>query len=166
LTPNDRLLYPLYEKAVELGIPVNVHVGINFSTRSLMRYGQPMLLDEVLVDFPTLRVCASPPGWPWVNELIGLTWRHPNLWIGLVAVRPKLLATPHSGYEPLLQYGRTLLRDRIIFGSSFPMLSPKAAIAEIDALPLESAVRQAWVHDNALRFLGLPAPRNCVTIAS
>lgn len=156
LKPNDVLLRPLYEKALELSIPVNIHCGINFSTSTPMSFGRPEYIDEVMVDFPDLRVCASPPGWPWVNELIGVAWRHPNLYIGLLAVRPKLLAKAHSGYEPLLQYGRTILQDKMIFGSSFPMMAPAGAIAEIDALPLEAGVRQKWMHDNAAAFLKLP----------
>lgn len=155
LKPNDPLLRPLYEKALALDIPVNIHCGINFSTSIPMAFGKPEYLDDVMIDFPELRVCASPPGWPWVNELIGLAWRHPNLYIGLLAVRPKLLAKAHSGYEPLLQYGRTILQDKMIFGSSFPMISPAAAIDEIDALPIDAAVRQKWLCENAARFLGL-----------
>ena len=86
-----------------------------------MKYGHPLLLDEVMGDFPELRVRASPPGFPWVHELIGVAWRHANMSIGLVAVRPKYLTVPNSGYEPLLQYGRTVLKDRIIFGSAYPL---------------------------------------------
>ena len=155
LRPNDPLLFPLYEKALELDVPVNIHCGINFSTSTPMSYGRPEYIDEVMVAFPGLRVCASPPGWPWVTELIGVCWRHPTLYIGVLAVRPKLLAKPHSGYEPLLQYGRSILKDKIIFGSSFPMMSPVDAIAEIDALGLDVATRQKWLHDNAARFLKL-----------
>ena len=44
------------------------------------------------------------------------------LWIGLVAVRPKLLTKPDSGYGPLLQYGSTVLKHRVLFGSGFPMM--------------------------------------------
>lgn len=155
LCPNDRLLYPFYEKAIELGIPVNIHCGINFSTATPMRFGKPEYLDQVMVDFPGMKVCASPPGWPWVNELIGVAWRHPNLWIGLLAVRPSLLAKAHSGYEPLLQYGRTLLQDKMIFGTAFPMLAPERALGEVEALAIDEAVRRKWLHGNAARFLGL-----------
>jgi len=152
---NDKKLFPLYAKCIELGIPVNLHASINFSTETLMEYGRPLLLDEVMVHFPELKVCASPPGWPWVHELIGVAWRHANVSIGLVAVRPKYLAVPHSGYEPLLQYGNSVLQDRIIFGSAFPMQPVARAIAEIAALPLKESVRGKWLHDNAARFLGL-----------
>ena len=155
LAIDDRKLYPLYAKCIELDIPVNIHASINFSTDTLMEYGHPRALDAVMVHFPELRVCAAPPGWPWVQELIGVAWRHRNVSIGLVAVRPKVLAIAQSGYGPLLQYGDTLLRDRIIFGSSWPMMDVGSALAEIAALPLKPETRQAWLHDNAARFLRL-----------
>lgn len=155
LAPNDPMLFPLYEKAIALDVPVNIHCGINFSTAVPMTYGKPEYLDDVMVRYPDLRVCASPPGWPWVTELIGVSWRHPNLYIGVLAVRPKLLAKAHSGYEPLLQYGRTILKDKMIFGSSFPMMPPDVALAELDALGLSDDIRQKWVHDNAAAFLRL-----------
>ncbi len=158
LRPNDPLLYPLYEKALELDVPVNIHCGINFSTSTPMSYGRPEYLDEVMVAFPGLRVCASPPGWPWVNELIGVCWRHPTLYIGVLAVRPRLLVKEHSGYEPLLQYGKTILQDKMIFGSSFPMMAPETAIAEVEALPLDVDIQRKWLHDNAARFLRLDDP--------
>jgi predicted TIM-barrel fold metal-dependent hydrolase len=157
LAINDRKFYPLYAKCIELDIPVNIHASINFSTDTLMEYGHPRALDEVMVHFPELRVCAAPPGWPWVQELLGVAWRHRNVSIGLVAVRPKVLGIANSGYEPLLQYGNTLLKDRIIFGSAYPMMPVEQALAEIDALPLKPETRRAWIHDNAARFLGLDA---------
>ena len=155
LAINDRKLYPLYAKCVELDVPVNIHVGINFSTESCMEYGRPSMLDEVMGHFPELRACAAPPGWPWVQELIGVAWKHPNVAIGLVFVKPKLLGIAHSGYESLLQYGRTILQDRIIFGSGYPRLSPWSAIEEIEALPLADEVRDKWLYQNAKRFLRL-----------
>ena len=152
---NDPKLYPLYAKCIELDIPVNIHVGINFSTMSSMEYGRPALLDQVMMHFPELRVVASPPGWPWVTELIGVAWRHANVHIGLVAMRAKYLAVANSGYEPLLQYGNSVLQDRMIFGTAWPMQPIGQAIADIEALPLKDATKRKWMHDNAARFLRL-----------
>lgn len=152
---NDPKLYPLYAKCIELDIPVNVHIGINFSTETSMEYGRPALLDQVMMHFPELRVVASPPGWPWVTELIGVAWRHKNVHIGLVAMRPKYLAVANSGYEPLLQYGNTILQDRMIFGSAWPMQPIGQAIADIEALPIKDATKRKWLNDNAKRLLGL-----------
>jgi predicted TIM-barrel fold metal-dependent hydrolase len=155
MAPDDARLFPLYEKAIELDVPVNIHCGINFSTHTPMSVGKPEYLDNVMVRYPELRAIASPPGWPWVQELIGVAWRHPNLYIGLLAVRPKLLAKAHSGYEPLLQYGRTILKHKMIFGSAFPMMPVDTAVAEVNGLDLSDEVRNLWLHDNAARFLGL-----------
>lgn len=155
LPANDKKLYPLYAKCIELDIPVNIHIGINFSTRTKMSYGHPENLDEVMIDFPELRVVASPPGFPWIQELIGVSWRHPNLYIGLVAVRPKYLNVANSGYEPLLQYGNTILQDKIIFGSAWPMQPIEQAIADVEALPIKEEVRKKWLGLNAARFLRL-----------
>lgn len=155
LAINDPKMYPLYAKCIELGIPVNLHTSINFSTQSLMEYGRPILLDQVMVHFPELRVCAAPPGFPWVEELIGVAWRHPNVHIGLVAVRLKYLNVQDSGYGALLQYGRTILQDRIIFGSSFPLTPFQQALQDVDSLGLDPAVRHKWLYANASAFLGL-----------
>lgn len=155
LAINDAKMYPLYKACVELDIPVNIHCGINFATGCLMEHGRPLLLDEVMVNIPGLRVVASPPGWPWVHELIGVAWRHRNVYIAVSAVRPKYLAVPGSGYEGLLQFGNTVLQDRILFGSSYPMQPIERAVAEMMALPLKDAVKEKWLYHNAARFLGL-----------
>ncbi|MFC4667518.1 amidohydrolase family protein [Seohaeicola nanhaiensis] len=155
LAIDDRRMYPVYAKCIELDIPVNLHVGVNFSLRSNPEFGRPMLLDKVLCDFPELRICASPPGWPWVEELLAVAWRHPNLSIGLVAMRPKLLGVENSGYGPLLQYGRTILKDRMIAGTAWPMLPMRRTIEEIRALPIEEDVADRWLGGNARSFLRL-----------
>ncbi len=156
MRPDDERLFPLYEKAIELDVPVNIHCGINFSTHTPMSVGRPEYIDNVMVRYPDLRAVASPPGWPWVQELIGVAWRHPNLYIGVLAVRPKLLAKAHSGYEPLLQYGRTILKRKMIFGSAFPMMPVETALNELGAVGLDDETRRLWLHDNAARLLGLP----------
>lgn len=152
---NDAKMYPLYAKCIELDIPVNIHCSTNFSAVTSMDYGKPAYLDDVMVHFPELRVCASPPGFPWVPELIAVAWRHANVSIGLVAIRHKYLAVANSGYEMLLQYGNTLLQDQIIYGSAYPMMPIGRSLAEVDELPLKDGVRRKWMHDNAARLLGL-----------
>lgn len=155
LAVDDRRMYPLYAKCVELDVPVNVHVGVNFSLKSSPDFGRPEMLDRVLCDFPELRVCAAPPGWPWVEELLSVAWRHPNLWIGLVAMRPKLLNVEHSGYGPLMQYGRTILKDRMIVGTAWPMMPMGRVIQEVRDLPIEEDVAERWLGGNAAAFLRL-----------
>ncbi|MCC7271933.1 MAG: amidohydrolase [Alphaproteobacteria bacterium] len=152
---NDKKLYPLYAKCIELDVPVTIHSSINFSTECLMEHGRPILLDEVMVHFPELRVVAAPPGWPWVQELIGVAWRHKNVFIGVSAVRPKYLEAEDSGYEPLVKYGNSVLQDQIVFGTSHPLQPIGRAFEEVRALPLKPDVMEKWVHGNAARLLGV-----------
>ena len=152
---NDPRMYPLYAKCIELDVPVVLHGGTNFSTTSPIKNSHPQQLDEVMVHFPELTVIVSPPGWPWIQELIAVAWRHRNVYIGLAAVRPKYLTVPGSGYEPLLQYGSSVLKHQMLFGTAFPLMSVEQALADFDALPLPDDVRRKWLHDNATRALRL-----------
>jgi len=152
---NDPKMYPLYAKCIELDIPLNLHCSMSFDSGAAMDLGHPRHLDAVMVHFPELRVCAAPPGFPWVRELIAVAWRHSNVHIGVTAVRPKYLAVDNSGYGALLGYGNTVLKDRIIWGSAWPMQPVESALKEIDALPLKDAVRRQWLYENAVRFLRL-----------
>ncbi|MEB2399372.1 MAG: amidohydrolase family protein [Alcaligenaceae bacterium] len=156
---SDPKMYPLYAKCIELEIPLNLHCSTSFSTSAAMDCGHPRHLDQVMMHFPELRVCAAPPGWPWVLDLIGVAWRHENVFIGITAVRPKYLTVEHSGFGPLLQYGRTVLQDRIIWGSAWPMQPVDSALREIEALGLGEPVKRKWLHENAANFLNLPAQR-------
>jgi predicted TIM-barrel fold metal-dependent hydrolase len=90
-----------------------------------------------------------------VHELIGVAWRHRNMHIGINAVRPKVLTTEHSGFEPLIQYGNTLLQDQILVGSNWPLQPVDRFFSEIDALPLKVAVKEKWTGGNAARLFEL-----------
>ena len=66
-----------------------------------------------------------------------------------------ILTTPGSGYEGLLQYGNTVLADRMMFGTSYPMQPIARAVDEVLQLPLKDAVREQWLYGNAAKFLGV-----------
>lgn len=152
---DDKKLYPLYAKCCELDIPVNLHTSINFTDKSPMRCGHPAAVDEVALDFPELRIICGPPGWPWVNELIGVAWRHPNVYIAIESVRPALLAKANSGYEALFTYGNSVLQDKMIFGSGWPLLPMRQGIAEMASLPWKPEVLPKLFRENGLRACGL-----------
>jgi hypothetical protein len=155
LIASDRKLYPLYEKCCELDVPINIHVSVNFANRIPLKYGHPIHLDQVAIDFPDLKLIASPPGWPWVHELIAVAWRHPNVYIGLNSMRPKLLMKPGSGYEPLFTYGNGVLQDKVIFGSGWPLLPLEQTLDEIRSLPWRPQVLTKLLWDNAAHVFGI-----------
>lgn len=152
---DDPRLYPVYAACIELDVPVTLHAGYNMSSSLAASYSLPLMLDRVMMHFPDLRVHVAPPAWPWVLELIGVAQRHQGVFLGTAAVRPKYFAVAGSGYEPLLQYGRTRLKDRILFGSAFPLIPVEDAVADVRQLQLPDDVSRRWLVDNATRFLRL-----------
>jgi predicted TIM-barrel fold metal-dependent hydrolase len=154
---NDRRYYPLYAKCVELGIPVRLYTSMSYATDRPYDLGHPRYLDDVACDFPELTIIAGLGGWPWVPEMVALARRHPNLYLDTAAHRPRHFATPGSGWEMLLQYGNTLLQDKVMVGLSWLTLSQpiETLIAEIMALPLKETVKDKWLYANAARVLGI-----------
>ena len=151
---NDKRFYPLYAKCQELGIPVTIHSSINFSNDRPIEYGRPLYLCEIACDFPELTIVANHGGWPWVPELIGVAWKHERVYIEIGAVAPKYIGTPGGGWEMLLQFGNTLLQDRVLFATD-NMIPFQRAVDELRALPLKPEVTEKWLGGNAARLLGL-----------
>jgi hypothetical protein len=152
---NDKKYYPFFAKCVELDIPIRAHTSMNYASDRAMDLGRPVYLDEVARDFPEMTIIAGLGGWPWVPELVGLARRHQNIYIDLAAHRPKHISKPGSGFEMLLQFGNTLLQDRILFASSWMTLSLplKQVIQETEELPLKESVKRKWMGENAARIL-------------
>ena len=150
---NDKRFYPLYAKCQELGVPVTIHSSINFSNDRSIAYGRPIVLDEIACDFPDLTIVANHGGWPWVNELVAVAWKHQHVYIEIGAVAPKYIGTPGTGWETLLHYGNTsLLSDRVLFATD-NMIPFDRAVSELQELPLKDQVKEAWLGTNAARLL-------------
>jgi len=154
IRPNDKKFYPLYAKAVELGIPALVYCTMNYRTDFPMDLSHPVCLDEVARDFPEMTLVADCGGWPWVADMIGVARRHQNVYIDTAAHRPKYFATPGSGWEMLMQFGNTLLQDRIVFASGWRnyQMPIGDVVREMRALPLKDQVKEKWLYRNAGRI--------------
>ena len=155
LYPHDRRYYPFYEKCVELDVPVSIESSMHFDRNVRIDLCRPLYHDYVAVDFPELKIVMSTPGWPWVGELIGVAWRHPNVYIATSVVRMKYLGMPNTGYEMLLQFGNSILQDKIIYGTGWPNLPFKRNIEELRALPLKEEVKEKWLGKNAAKLFGI-----------
>ncbi len=155
LCADDKRYYPIYAKCAELGVPLVMHASTHLLAHVRNDCSHPSRIDQVAMDFPGLTIIAHHGGWPWVLELVSVAMRHPNLYISPAGMRPRNFAKTGSGWEPLLQFGDTLLRDRILWGSNWPMLPIRRSIQEIADLPLRLASREAWLGANAARLFGL-----------
>ncbi|MGH7331194.1 MAG: amidohydrolase family protein [Candidatus Rokuibacteriota bacterium] len=154
---SDRRYYPLYAKAVELGIPVRIYSSMNYATDRPYDLGHPRHLDQVAVDFPELTIIGGLGGWPWVNEMVALVRRHPNLYLDTSAHRAKYLGQRGSGWERLIQFGNTLIQDKVLVGLSAGLVGQphETLIQEYMALPLKDTVKEKWLYRNAARVFGL-----------
>ncbi len=154
--PNDRKAYVLYEAIAEAKLPALFHsgqTGVGARVRGGMgirlKYSNPLFLDDVAVDFPDMPIVIAHPSFPWQDEALAVATHKPNVYIDLSGWSPK--------YFPanLVQYANSLLKDRMLFGSDYPAITPDRWIADFDALTLKPEVRRLIMKENAVRLLGL-----------
>ncbi|MFZ0841623.1 MAG: amidohydrolase family protein [Xanthobacteraceae bacterium] len=152
LPPDHAKYYPFYAKCVELNIPYQMQVGQSMiyapehRTRSVAR---PILLDGIACDFPELKLIGIHIGIPWHDEMIAMAWKHPNVFIGSDAHRPKYW--PESFVHFINSWGQ----DKVIFGTDFPIIDFQRAIDDIAALDLKPEVRRKFLRENVRRIYGL-----------
>jgi len=145
---DDRRLYPIYAHCEDRGVPVIVMNGGNAGPD--LSYSKPEALDRVLADFPTLKVAVAHGGWPWVSEILHIAYRRPNLYVA-----PDMYLVNMPGMRDYVDAANGFLRDRFIYGTSFPLCPIKSYRDWFETLPLTPAARHAALYDNAARFLGL-----------
>jgi len=127
---NHRDLYPIYAKCLELDVPVVMQTG-HSAERMPSAMGQPILLDDVALYFPELRIVASHTGWPWVQELIAMAWKHPNVYIGAGAHAPKYWA------PELVQFLNSRGQGKVLWGTDFPVVTHTDSLEQVRALNLK-----------------------------
>jgi len=153
---SDRRYYPLYTKAAELEIPLRIYSSMNCANDRPYDLGHPRHLGQVAIDFPELSIIGGLGGWPGVNEIVAPVRRHPKLHVDTSAHRAKYLGQAGSGWEMLMQFGNTLIQDRVLVGLSAGLVGqpPETLIKEDLDLPLKDTVKEKWLYDNAARIFG------------
>ncbi len=154
--PNERTFYPLYEAIEEAGVPALFHTGHSGIGSGLpggggirLKYSNPMYVDDVAVDFPNLKIVLAHPSFPWQDEAISVALHKQQVYIDLSGWSPK--------YFPpqLVRYANTQLRDRVLFGSDYPMITPDRWLSDFEQADFKDDVRPLILKDNAARLLGL-----------
>jgi predicted TIM-barrel fold metal-dependent hydrolase len=154
--PNDRMAYPLYEAIASEGLPALFHTGqtgVGAGTPGgggiRLKYSNPMLLDDVAADFPGMPIILAHPSFPWQEEALSVATHKPQVYIDLSGWSPKY-------FPPILvQYANTLLKDKILFGSDYPVMTPERWMEEFDKLPIKPEVRPLILKQNAIKLLKL-----------
>jgi len=154
--PNDPMAYPLYEAIAEARLPALFHTGqtgVGAGTRGgggiRLKYSNPMLLDDVAADFPDMPIILAHPSFPWQDEALSVATHKPQVYIDLSGWSPKY-------FSPLLvQYANTLLKDKVLFGTDYPVMSPERWLADFEKIGIKPEVRPLIMKENAARLLRL-----------
>jgi predicted TIM-barrel fold metal-dependent hydrolase len=147
--PNEPLLYPLYARAQELQIPVMLHTGSSVFKGTRLKYGDPLFLDDVAVDFPHLNIVLVHGGRGfWYDHAYFLARLHPNVYLEIAGLPPQNIMK----YFPEIDK----ITDKVIFGSDWPGLTDlKGNIDTIRQLPLSKEAIDQILGGNAARLLNI-----------
>lgn len=145
---NHRDYWPYYAKCVELDIPVVMQVGHSAEAMP-SALAQPILIDDIALYFPELRIVGAHTGWPWVEELIAMAWKHPNVFIGTSMHYPK--------YWPasLITFLNSRGMGKVLFGSDYPGLSYREALEQIGEMGLKEKAAEYLLRKAALQVFKL-----------
>ena len=154
--PNDRKAYVLYEAIQEARVPALFHTGQTGAGAGArgglgvrLKFSNPIYLDDVAVDFPDMPIIAAHPSFPWQDEALAVATHKPNVYIDLSGWSPKYFPTN------LVQYSNTLLKDRVLFGSDYPAITPDRWLTDFEKLPIKPEVRPMILKQNAIKLLQL-----------
>jgi predicted TIM-barrel fold metal-dependent hydrolase len=154
--PHDRVAYPLYEVVEEHGLIALFHsgqTGVGAGTPGgggvRLKYSNPMHVDDVAVDFPSMKIILAHPSFPCQDEALSVAMHKQGVYIDLSGWSPK--------YVPpnLVRYANTLLKNKVLFGSDFPVITPDRWLADLPAAGIRDEVRPGLLKGNAVRLLGL-----------
>ena len=155
--PNDERFYPMWERAQELGLVVLIHsgtTGVGAGTPGgggvKLKYSRPIpYIDDVAADFPDLKIIMAHPAWPWQEEQLAMLVHKPNVYMDLSGWSPKY-------FQPsLVQYASSLIQDKVLFGSDYPVLMPDRWLRDFEAAPFADEVREKILITNAANLLGI-----------
>ena len=154
--PADRMAYPIYEVIAEYGLPAIFHTGHSGMGTGMrggggmrLKYGQPILIDDVAVDFPDMKIILAHPSWPWVDQSLSMALHKDNVFIDLSGWSPKYFP------KQVIQYANTQLKHKMLFGSDFPLIHPDKWIDAAQEVGFREEVMPGILKDNAARVLGL-----------
>jgi predicted TIM-barrel fold metal-dependent hydrolase len=154
--PADPMGYPIYEVINHYKLPVIFHTGHSGMGTGMrggggmrLKYGEPMLVDDVAVDFPDMKIILAHPSWPWVDESLSMALHKDNVFIDLSGWSPKY-------FQPqIIRYANSQLKHKMLFGSDFPLIHPLKWMEAAKEVGFRDEVLPLILKDNAARVLGL-----------
>ena len=148
---NDQQFYPLWAKIQELGVPIMTHTGtIQGQGSQHLKYNKPVpYLDDIAADFPGLTIIACHPSFPWQDETLAIAVHKKNVFIELSA------GYPVDFSDNLIKFTNTVLQDKVMFGSGYPLFEPEEWVKQFKALKISKEAQEKVLLKNAAKFFGL-----------
>lgn len=154
--PSDKKFYEIWEVLQAGGKPVMFHIGFTVLGANTeggsgigLDYGRPIHLDTLAKDFPQMKIVAAHPGWPWVEETIGVVTHKKNVYVdtsGYLAEQlPELFQKAIGGR----------LQDKALFGTDFPYVDLAKALASFDKMGFKDSVKEKLLLSNAMKLFDL-----------
>jgi uncharacterized protein len=149
----DRRLYPIYEECVKLGVPVNISLSAVLQSTVDRPYelSNPTQIYRVAKDFPSLDIHVAHAAWPYVNEMIGVCFVCPNVWLSPDQYMIKMVPAAQEYVKAANHY----FEDRTLFGTSYPSKPLRAMVAAYSDWEWLPGVREKVLHENARRLMRL-----------
>jgi len=157
---NDPGMWPFYEKACELDIPLTIHTGMSYVVPQPNKYTHPVLLDDICLDFPDLKIIAYHMGWPYSEELIGLAGKHTNLYLSLSGIIGWLARSPYRGYHMIGEALQWAGPDKIVMGLDLAFDDMPRVVDYVRTLEMPEELQEKWGYpaitdEMRAKFLGL-----------
>ncbi|MFU8869633.1 amidohydrolase family protein [Natronococcus sp.] len=154
--PSDPEHEELWATIEDLGVPVVFHGGNSTlgacspGGRGLkIKYGNPMLIDDVAANHPALQILIAHPAYPWEKEQLAICQQKGNVYMDLSGWMPKYID------DQVLHYAKTLLSDKVMFGTDYPMLEPGRWLEQFAELGFDEELQRQILWENAESFLEL-----------
>lgn len=158
--PREPKNWKLFERCVELDLPVMIHQGTTYPRRAKLEWGRPLQLEPLAMALPDLRMIIAHLGHPWEEEVVALVRKSPNLYTDVSALHFR----PWRFWQAMItafEYGVT---HKLLFGSDFPNAATQVAIdglrdvnAVVGGTPLPKVpgeVIESILSENWKRFYG------------
>ena len=145
--PDDPRMYPIYEKCIELDVPVNLMSGpyagpdIEVST--------PLYVDRVATRYPDLKILLGHGGYPYVQEVLGVAFKHVNVYVS-----PDMYLFAPGG-KAYVEAANSTLREQIVYGSAYPLRPLVQTIADNRKMGFESDTLDQYFSGNAKKIFKL-----------
>lgn len=156
-SPADPRFFPIWDAVQEEGLVVLMHAGHTGFGAGLPGGGGTYLsqarpfpdIEEFATTFPEIPLICAHPGFPWHDDLLALAMHNSNVYIDLSGWSPKYM--PPS----VIQHAKSLLQDKMLFGTDYPVITPERWIDDLNAYGFKDDVVDKILYRNAARLLGV-----------